>query len=271
MPFFRHNATRSPGARPSAAQKRLPARRVGGDFVRGDVPASRPEELAVREFARRWRSCALRRPAMLGHVEAVLGFRSLREASRAHHAESGRDPASLLRPPVEGLESLPPKSSAARGEETRARFRAGSHSRATCGPVTAQSRVRLATRVLSGLAARRTGEEDVYEAALAVKWSEWFQRDAKHPRRRATRYALRLKSLEFATLRMKERCCDRRASAVRGRRGQRAPPSPHPGFPSTRRKSPFTWGHLRRTAQPARPPHRDAVRSGLPRHRPLTG
>ena len=68
---------------------------------------------------------------------------------------------------------------------------------------------RLATRVLSRLArAPYRNEKDVYEAALAVRWPEWFSE--KHSIRVDVN-AIRspLKSLEFATLRIKDAVCDR--------------------------------------------------------------
>ena len=68
---------------------------------------------------------------------------------------------------------------------------------------------RLATRVLARLArAPYRNEKDVYEAALAVRWPEWFSE--KHSIRVDVN-AIRspLKSLEFATLRIKDAACDR--------------------------------------------------------------
>ena len=68
---------------------------------------------------------------------------------------------------------------------------------------------RLATRVLARLArAPYRNEKDVYEAALAVRWPEWFTE--KHSIRVDVN-AIRspLKSLEFATLRIKDAVCDR--------------------------------------------------------------
>lgn len=68
---------------------------------------------------------------------------------------------------------------------------------------------RLATRVLARLArAPYRNEKDVYEAALAVRWPEWFSE--KHSIRVDVN-AIRspLKSLEFATLRIKDAVCDR--------------------------------------------------------------
>lgn len=76
---------------------------------------------------------------------------------------------------------------------------------------------RLATRVLMRLAqAPYRGEQDVYEAALAVRWPEWFSEEHSI---RVDVNAIRspLKSLEFATLRIKDAVCDR-FRADRGRR-----------------------------------------------------
>jgi len=76
---------------------------------------------------------------------------------------------------------------------------------------------RLATRVLARLArAPYRNDKDVYEAALALRWPEWFSE--KHSIRVDVN-AIRspLKSLEFATLRIKDAVCDR----FRADRGQR--------------------------------------------------
>ena len=68
---------------------------------------------------------------------------------------------------------------------------------------------RLATRVLMQLA--RTpyrNEQDIYEAALALPWPEWFsERQSIRVDINAVRSPL--KSLEFATLRIKDAVCDR--------------------------------------------------------------
>jgi 23S rRNA (guanine2445-N2)-methyltransferase len=76
---------------------------------------------------------------------------------------------------------------------------------------------RLATRVLARLGrSPYRGERDVYEAALALKWPDWFSE--KHSIRVDVK-AMRspLKSLEFATLMIKDAVCDR-FRADRGRR-----------------------------------------------------
>jgi len=68
---------------------------------------------------------------------------------------------------------------------------------------------RLATRVLARLArAPYRDDKDVYEAALALRWPEWFSE--KHSIRVDVN-AIRspLKSLEFVTLRIKDAVCDR--------------------------------------------------------------
>jgi len=76
---------------------------------------------------------------------------------------------------------------------------------------------RLATRVLMRLArSPYRGEEDVYEAALAVKWLEWFS-ETQSIRVDVNAIRSPLKSLEFATLRIKDAVCDR-FRADRGRR-----------------------------------------------------
>jgi putative N6-adenine-specific DNA methylase len=76
---------------------------------------------------------------------------------------------------------------------------------------------RLATRILArvGRSPYRS-ERDVFEAALAVRWPDWFSE--KHSIRVDVK-AIRspLKSLEFATLTIKDAVCDR----FRADRGQR--------------------------------------------------
>jgi putative N6-adenine-specific DNA methylase len=76
---------------------------------------------------------------------------------------------------------------------------------------------RLATRVLARVGrSPYRGERDVFEAALAVRWPDWFSE--KHSIRVDVK-AIRspLKSLEFATLTIKDAVCDR-FRADRGRR-----------------------------------------------------
>jgi putative N6-adenine-specific DNA methylase len=76
---------------------------------------------------------------------------------------------------------------------------------------------RFATRVLLRLgAAPYRREQDVYDAALALPWPEWFgERQTIRVDVNATRSPL--KSLEFATLRVKDAVCDR----FRANRGSR--------------------------------------------------
>jgi putative N6-adenine-specific DNA methylase len=77
----------------------------------------------------------------------------------------------------------------------------------TCYRVNFESR--LAGRVLMRLAhAPYRNEQDVYDAALAVRWPEWFSEKQSI---RVDVNAIRspLKSLEFATLRIKDAVCDR--------------------------------------------------------------
>jgi putative N6-adenine-specific DNA methylase len=68
---------------------------------------------------------------------------------------------------------------------------------------------RVATRVLLQLAhAPYRGEQDVYDTARAVPWREWFDvRSSIRVDINATRSPL--KSLDFATLRIKDAVCDR--------------------------------------------------------------
>jgi len=76
---------------------------------------------------------------------------------------------------------------------------------------------RIATRVLAklGRSAYRT-ERDVHESALAIRWSDWFSEKQSI---RVDVKAIRspLKSLDFATLTIKDAVCDR-FRADRGRR-----------------------------------------------------
>lgn len=76
---------------------------------------------------------------------------------------------------------------------------------------------RLATRILMKLASSsyRT-EKDVYDAALRITWPEWFS-DRVSIRVDVNAIRSPLKSLEFATLRIKDAVCDR-FRAERGRR-----------------------------------------------------
>ena len=76
---------------------------------------------------------------------------------------------------------------------------------------------RLATRILQrvGRAPYRS-ERDVHEAALALKWPEWFN-DTQSIRVDVKAIRSPLKSLEFATLTIKDAVCDR-FRADRGRR-----------------------------------------------------
>jgi putative N6-adenine-specific DNA methylase len=68
---------------------------------------------------------------------------------------------------------------------------------------------RLATRVLVRLARTRyRNEQDVYEAALAPPWPEWFS-EKRSIRVDVNAVRSPLKSLEFATLRIKDAVCDR--------------------------------------------------------------
>jgi len=72
-----------------------------------------------------------------------------------------------------------------------------------------QSRVRLATRVLMRLArSPYRGEEDDTKRHFAVKWSNGSAR-RKASASTSTRIRSPLKSLEFATLRIKDAVCDR--------------------------------------------------------------
>jgi putative N6-adenine-specific DNA methylase len=76
---------------------------------------------------------------------------------------------------------------------------------------------RLATRVLMRVAhAAYRNEQDVYEQASAVPWTDWFsERESIRVDINASRCPL--KSLDFVTLRIKDAVCDR----FRSERGQR--------------------------------------------------
>src|SRR4029077_19863015 len=76
---------------------------------------------------------------------------------------------------------------------------------------------RLATRVLARIArAPYRVERDIYEAALAAKWPDWFS-DRHSIRVDVKAIRSPLTSLEFATLTIKDAVCDR----FRSDRGQR--------------------------------------------------
>jgi putative N6-adenine-specific DNA methylase len=76
---------------------------------------------------------------------------------------------------------------------------------------------RLATRVLLGLGrSPYRSERDVHEGALAIAWPEWFS-DRHSIRVDVKAIRSPLKSLEFATLTIKDAVCDR-FRADRGRR-----------------------------------------------------
>src|SRR5579859_858692 len=76
---------------------------------------------------------------------------------------------------------------------------------------------RIATRILwqTGRAAYRS-EQDVYDRARSLAWPEWFS-EAQSIRVDVSAIRSPLKSLEFATLRIKDAVCDR-FRAVCGRR-----------------------------------------------------
>src|SRR5260221_4365576 len=132
------------------------------------------------------------------------------EADPAYHAESAVSVQAFFASCPRGLESLlaeelggfgarktdPVPGGVAFEGETVACYRANLESR-------------LATRVLMRLGrAPYRGEEDVYEAALAVKWPEWFS-ETQSIRVDVNAIRSPLKSLEFPTLRIKDALCDR--------------------------------------------------------------
>jgi putative N6-adenine-specific DNA methylase len=98
------------------------------------------------------------------------------------------------------------------GADRRTRYRANLESR-------------FATRVLLrvGYAAYRH-EQDIYDASLAVPWLQWFSPTLSI---RVDVNAMRspLKSLEFATLRIKDAVCDRFGKPAGGRTSTRACPA----------------------------------------------
>src|SRR5206468_2082345 len=145
------------------------------DLARGDVSPAALGELAVENSLGRGELC-VEKTCDVGHGEAVLGSGPAGEASRAHHAESAVSLQAYFASCPRGLESLlaeelgplgakkpePVSGGVAFEGDMRACYRANLESR-------------LATRVLMRLArSPYRGEEDVYETALAVKWSEWF-------------------------------------------------------------------------------------------------
>jgi len=127
--------------------------------------------------------------------------------SQAYFASCPRGLESLLAEELAGL--------GARGTETVPGGVAFEGDLRTCYRVNLESR--LATRVLARIArAPYRVERDIYEAALAANWPDWFS--DRHSIRvdvKAIRSPLR--SLEFATLTIKDAVCDR-FRADRGRR-----------------------------------------------------
>jgi putative N6-adenine-specific DNA methylase len=135
-----------------------------------------------------------------------------------HHAESAVTPQAFFASCPRGLEALLAqelKDVGARRTEPLPGGVAFEGTLQTCYRANLESR--LATRVLArvGRAPYRS-ERDVHEAALAVRWPEWFSEDLTI---RVDVKAIRspLRSLEFATLTIKDAVCDR-FRADRGRR-----------------------------------------------------
>ena len=76
---------------------------------------------------------------------------------------------------------------------------------------------RLATRVLLEMVrGNYTSEDDLYQAALKFNWPEWFD-VGRNFMVKVTGVKCPLKSLEFATLRIKDAVCDRFRQAVGSR------------------------------------------------------
>src|ERR1041385_7371823 len=205
------------GCKALGAQKRLPARRIGGDFARGDISPAALVELAVENSLGRGEMRA-EKTCDVCHGGAVLGSGPVNEARPIHHAESVVSLQAFFASCPRGLESLLAEELTRFGAKKTSLVPGGV---AFEGEILACYRAnlesRLATRVLIRLArSPYSGEEDVYEAALAVKWPEWFS-ETQSIRVDVNAIRSPLKSLEFATLRIKDAVCDR-FRADRGRR-----------------------------------------------------
>ena len=129
---------------------------------------------------------------------------------KVHHAESAVSPQAFFASCPRGLEALLAEELGglgARGVSPVSGGVAFEGNVRLCYRANLESRI--ATRVLMKLAlsSYRT-EQDVYDAALAVRWPEWFS-DRHGIRVDVNAVRSPLKSLEFATLRVKDAVCDR--------------------------------------------------------------
>jgi len=135
-----------------------------------------------------------------------------------HHAESAVTSQAFFASCPRGLEALLAQellALSARAAEPLPGGVAFEGTLQTCYRANLESR--LATRVLARVGrSPYRNERDVHEAALAVRWPEWF---SERLTIRVDVKAIRspLKSLEFATLTIKDAVCDR-FRADRGRR-----------------------------------------------------
>src|SRR5690348_11986699 len=130
--------------------------------------------------------------------------------SKVHHAESAVSSQAFFASCPGGLEALLAEELGGLGARGIAPVPGGvafEGNAQLCYRVNLESRI--ATRVLMKLAlsSYRT-EQDVYDAALAVRWPEWFS-DRHSIRVDVNAVRSPLKSLEFATLRVKDAVCDR--------------------------------------------------------------
>jgi putative N6-adenine-specific DNA methylase len=135
-----------------------------------------------------------------------------------HHAESAVTPQAFFASCPRGLEALLQEELSGLGARETEAVPGGvafEGDLRTCYRANLESR--LATRILQrvGRSPYRS-ERDVHEAALALKWPEWFS-DTQSIRVDVKAIRSPLKSLEFATLTIKDAVCDR-FRADRGRR-----------------------------------------------------
>jgi putative N6-adenine-specific DNA methylase len=135
-----------------------------------------------------------------------------------HHAESAVTPQAFFASCPRGLEALLQEELSGLGARETEAVPGGvafEGDLRTCYRANLESR--LATRILQrvGRSPYRS-ERDVHEAALALKWPEWFS-DTQSIRVDVKAIRSPLKSLEFATLTIKDAVCDR-FRAERGRR-----------------------------------------------------
>src|SRR4029077_12673890 len=183
-----------------------------------DVAPGAVHELAIERALGRG-EVRLEQACDVGHGAPVLGSPSRWMSARSfHHAESAVTSQAFFASCPRGLETLLAQELIGLGARATEAVPGGvafEGDLRTCYRANLESR--LATRILQrvGRSPYRS-ERDVHEAALALKWPEWFN-DTQSIRVDVKAIRSPLKSLEFATLTIKDAVCDR-FRADRGRR-----------------------------------------------------